>query len=99
MIFILSIQQWKLDLSDADFMAYNNNINRYDIFSEVDQTIQNNVEPYYHDKWRVIGGADAILLNLALRSGANMIATFDMGFKGLKHPFIQALVIPDIYKI
>lgn len=87
-----------IGLSDSDGISFNHNINRYDIFSEVDQTIQNNVESYYHDtKWKVIGGADAILLNLALRSGANMIATCDMGFKGLKHPLIQALIIPDIY--
>lgn len=89
----------EIGLSDSDIIAYNNDINRYDIFSEVEQTIQNNVEPYYHDEWRVIGGADAILLNLALRSGANMIATFDIGFKGLRHPSIQVLIISDIYKI
>ena len=63
-------------------------------------TIFQNVSPYYYDtKWRVIGGIDAVILNLALRSGANMIATFDNGFRGLNHPLIQALIIPKIYSI
>ena len=92
-------QSMGIGLTNSDVIAYNNNINQIDIFSTTDYTIQNNVNPYLDDKWKVIGGADAILLNMALRSGANMIATFDMGFKGVKHPSIQALIIPDIYNI
>lgn len=86
--------------TDSDVISYNNNTNQIDIFSVAGNTILQHVSPYYHDEqWRSIGGMDAIILNLALRSGANMIATFDNGFRGLSHPLIQALIIPMVYSI
>ena len=60
-----------IGLTDSDVISYNNTTNQIDIFSVAGNTIFQNVSPYYYDtKWRVIGGIDAVILNLALRSGA-----------------------------
>lgn len=89
-----------IGLTDSDVLSYNSNTNLIDIFTTAGDTILLNVTPYlynHNNKCKVVGGTDALLLNFAIRSGASLFATFDNGFRGLRHPLIQALIIPDAY--
>jgi hypothetical protein len=47
--------------------------------------------------WKIIGGTDALTVSLAILVNANLIATFDRGFKGLNNPSIAPLIIPEVY--
>lgn len=52
-------------------------------------------------RWRGIGGADAIHVVLASRAGAELLATFDQGFKamqGLPGSVLRPLIIPEVYQ-
>ena len=51
-------------------------------------------------RWRAIGGADAIHAVFANRADADLLATFDEGFKairGLAGWKLQPLIIPEVY--
>ncbi len=47
--------------------------------------------------WRTVGGADALLIIFAERSKADVFATFDQGYKGMKRPALRPLMLPEIY--
>jgi hypothetical protein len=91
-------QRLGIGLSDSDLIAIDDS-SSVGIFKIADVTMQSSIPFYYskRDQWKIIGGADAILINLAIRSGANMFATFDRGFKGLQNTNILPLIIPEVY--
>jgi hypothetical protein len=91
-------QRLGIGLTNSDLIAIEDSSN-IGIFEIADVTMQSSI-PFYHSKrkeWKIIGGADAILINLAIRSGATMFATFDRGFKGLQNTNISPLIIPEVY--
>jgi predicted nucleic acid-binding protein len=90
----------QIDLSDADTLAYHNL--KSTLFYATAETLRT-TKPFFHKEaserhqWKNIGGADALQINLAIRSGAKRFATFDRGFKGLNNPSITPLIIQEEY--
>ena len=90
----------EISLTDADALACDG-LNST-LFHLTSETLRS-TKPYFHKKaterrqWMNMGGADALQINLAMRSGANRFATFDRGFKGLNNPSIIPLIIQEEY--
>jgi len=59
-----------------------------DLFARTKQIIDaaKPVQGSYDRKWRMVGGADAIHVALAERAKANILATFDEGFRTVQSP-------------
>lgn len=92
-----------IEVLDADDLS--TDLGHCEIFRWSRQVIETTgtVEGKDH-KWRTIGGADALHVVLANRAGAELLATFDEGFKlidelatlGLS---LKPLIIPEVYRV
>lgn len=85
------VTQLGIEMNDADSL--------YDsqLFSNCYAIIKNsNAVRGTDGKWRVIGGADSILLYLAEKTNSSKIATNDDGFKG-NNTSVQPLMIREVY--
>ncbi len=89
----------RLGLIRTDSDQLNHHPNMQNIFAESNQMLIP-AQPKLRqpkNEWRAIGASDAILISLAIRSGADHIATFDFGFKGMVNSTISLLYIPEEY--
>lgn len=91
-----------IEVLDADDLS--SGLGRCEIFRWSSQVVETTgtVEGADH-KWRTIGGADTIHVVLANRAGAELLATFDEGFKVLDDLAalgwsLKALIIPEVLR-
>lgn len=57
---------------------------------------------FHHDNkgnkiWKVLRSIDSLTVAIAVRIGADKVATFDEGFNGLRNPQITSLMLSDAY--
>jgi hypothetical protein len=90
-----------IGVSDSNYLATYRRT--YNIFLESEiavfdsTTFENALSTNKNYKWRNIGAADAMTLNLAILAQATKLATFDLGFEGVNIPDIDILIIPNEY--
>lgn len=68
------------------------------LFSSTENVVEN-AKPYRsrrNNKWYMVNGADALHVNLALRAGASLYATFDDDFRGVSS-WIKPLMLYEVY--
>jgi predicted nucleic acid-binding protein len=53
--------------------------------------------PANKGKWKMIRSVDCLMINIAIRIGAELFATFDGGFREWINPRITPLIISDVY--
>ncbi len=66
------------------------------LFADCDRIVEKSTPTLTTKGWKSIGGADGLLAALADRCAAQLVATLDSGFKGLKGG-VSPLVLWDAY--
>lgn len=87
-----------MELQDADVLIGSSST-RPPVFADTHQIITDStsVQRFRDHEWTGPGGADAILISLALRMSASRFATFDEGYKGIRVAGITPLMISEEY--
>jgi hypothetical protein len=49
------------------------------------------------NQWKMIKSVDSLAITIAIRTGADLFATFDEGFRGLKSSHIIPFIVSDMY--
>lgn len=91
-------QQLGIGLDDSDVLSIDN-LGNPNLVSGATIVIERSV-PYFYQKrfeWKQMGGTDALTVNLAIRLNAQLLATFDRGFYGLRSSSIRPLIVQDAY--
>jgi predicted nucleic acid-binding protein len=68
------------------------------LFSSTENVVEN-AKPFKNprtNKWFLVGGADALHVTLAVRTGAELYATFDDDFRGVGN-WIKPLMLFEVY--
>lgn len=63
----------------------------HDVAAKADSTLGT-----HDNKWRSVGGCDALITVLAERSQTQWIATFDQGYKGIKRN-VKPMILQEVY--
>jgi hypothetical protein len=92
------IQTLGIGLVDADQIT-TDIFGRPKIFSAAGDIVRVSVPFYGKDNWKMIKSVDSLTITIAILIGANLFATFDEGFKGLRNQHITPLIIQDAYTI
>ncbi len=100
--FFTFINQIGIGFKDSDKLSINTLQQAHLIGSSINvigQTvaIYHPVSKPHQNPWKSVGGADALMVNLAIRAGANFLATFDRAFAGLNNPSLKTIIVPDVY--
>jgi predicted nucleic acid-binding protein len=96
------LAQLGIGIMDSDILSINSS-QQADLFKSTTSIIGNSIPIYRSNSnpnqnpWRSIGGADGLMVNLAIRSGASYLATFDRAFAGLNNPNLKTIMVPDVY--
>lgn len=91
-----------IEVLDADDLS--SGVGRCEIFGWSSQVVERTGTVQGADRrWRTVGGADAIHVVLANRAGAELLATFDEGFKVVNELAnlgwsLKPLIIPEVYR-
>lgn len=84
-----------IGITDSDSLLKNSI--KMDIFQAADLIVDSSGPIHHANHWKNIGGSDAIIVDLAIRSGASRLATFDRGFKGLNSSLIKPIIVQECY--
>jgi len=95
------LENMGIGLVDADLLSRDSSGMISDIIQK-SEDILIPASPIYNPRamkcpWTAMGGADALITNLAIRCDADYLATFDRGFKGLNSPYISTIIVPEVY--
>ena len=68
------------------------------LFSSTENIVENAkpFKSFRNNRWYLVNGADALHVSLALRTGADLYATFDDDFRGIDH-WIKPLMLFEAY--
>jgi predicted nucleic acid-binding protein len=93
------IQELGIGVMDADIVALDRSANTVQLrlFTLSANTVQNSSPCYINNQWKMIRSVDALTINIAVKTKADLFATFDRGFKGLSNSFITPLIISEVY--
>lgn len=91
------IRELGIGLVDADTIAPDMS-GQLRIFMNAGNTVRlSNPVRIGDNQWKMIRSVDALMVNIAVRIGANLFATCDRGFRGLDDQSIVPLIVSEVY--